>query len=77
MSAGTTKARRHEGGRVEGLRWHLVDEVLPDSDTTVLVFHKDEDEPVGLGFHDGECWRQVDGARAVVSHWAVLPEGPV
>lgn len=56
--------------------WKRVDDEMPDSDSTVLIFHKDEDEPVWLGYHDGETWRTVEGTRTAVSHWSEMPDGP-
>jgi hypothetical protein len=48
----------------------------PDSDVTVMLFNADADEPVWLGYLDGEQWRYCDGVPAMPSHWAALPEGP-
>lgn len=58
--------------------WHTA-ENLPDADTTVLIHCPDLDEPVWLGYHDGETWRAVDGGKITkdgVQHWADMPEGP-
>jgi hypothetical protein len=52
-------------------------DTLPDTDLTVMIHMPDEDEPVWLGYHDGETWRTVDAARCEVSHWADLPEPPI
>lgn len=30
---------------------------LPDTDTTVLLRLDDPENPIGIGFHDGETWR--------------------
>lgn len=51
---------------------------LPDADTTVLIeIHPDEDysEPVFLGFHDGDTWRDVHGEPLQVVAWAEPPVG--
>lgn len=49
---------------------------LPDSDQTVLVFHKEEDPDVWIGYHDGKHWRCAEGPRCAASHWMPLPEPP-
>jgi hypothetical protein len=56
--------------------WTRVAEVMPDSDTTVMIFDPTADEPVWLGYFDGEAWRAVDGMQAHPTHWMDLPEGP-
>jgi hypothetical protein len=57
--------------------WRSVQKEMPDADETVMIFHADEDEPVWMGYFDGEQWRQVDGVLASVTHWAPLMEPPV
>lgn len=49
---------------------------MPDADETVLVHCPKEDEPVWLGFFDGEDWRTVDVECIEVTHWMPLPEPP-
>ena len=57
--------------------WRNVKTSLPDSDVTVLVFCPAEDDPVALGYHDGEhWWAQWDDSRVVVDHWMDLPNTP-
>lgn len=59
--------------------WVDAAEQLPDSDTTVLIHCSQSDDPVWMGYHDGETWRAVDGmdlGDAFVDHWADLPEAP-
>lgn len=61
-------------------------EVLPDADLTVLgAFPPPYSEPVWPCFHDGEVWRDVDGAafrgqpgrrNGPPTHWRNFPEGP-
>lgn len=58
--------------------WHEASD-LPDADTTVLVHCLAGDEPVWVGYFDGETWRSTDGddlEDSVVLHWAHLPEPP-
>lgn len=55
-------------------QWIDVLHALPDSDTTVLVNVVDSSEPVWLGFHDGKCWRNVEGFTITVTGWAEMPE---
>jgi hypothetical protein len=58
--------------------WTPVESGMPDDEQTVLVFSKESDEPVWLGFYDSEsgCWRDVSAIRIEVTHWAPIPEGP-
>ena len=57
--------------------WTAVEQSMPDSDTTVLIHAPTSSEPVWLGFHDGEHWREVSGDIVEgVRHWADLPLGP-
>ncbi|WP_153110095.1 hypothetical protein [Propionivibrio limicola] len=63
----------------EEIVWHRADIAMPDSDETVLVrIDDEEEEPVWLGYHDGDRWLNVDGypINAVIC-WAKMPEGPV
>jgi hypothetical protein len=43
---------------------------------TVIVHSPNEDEPVWLGYFDGERWRSVDSAPIRVTHWQPLPDPP-
>lgn len=62
--------------------WTAAADSLPDSDITVMVFDPTADEPVWLGFVDGEgidtsIWRFIDGSEASgVTHWRPIIEGP-
>ncbi len=60
----------------EVITWHAVAESLPDADITVLVRTRGSEEPVWLGYLDGEQWRDVEGLEIEVTHWAELPLGP-
>jgi hypothetical protein len=64
--------------RIETLCWIPVDERLPDSDLTVLLFSSAADEPVWLGHYDsdGKRWWYVDAMKAEPTYWAEIPEGP-
>lgn len=56
------------------MNWIDAAKQLPDSDTTVLIHVPGDDEPVWLGFHDGEMWRYVDGMPIPgVTQWADIP----
>lgn len=61
----------------ETITWRTPAEALPDSDLTVLVRMPDGwDEPVWLGFHDGEEWKDPDGMPiATPALWADMPAG--
>jgi len=57
--------------------WKKVADQMPDSDETVLVYGPTLDPDVWLGYHDGECWRDVAGEKLEpVLAWAPLPEPP-
>lgn len=60
----------------ESITWRSVDDSLPDAERTVLVALLDSDEPVWLGYHDGDQWRDAEGFPVEVSAWAPLPKGP-
>ncbi|MHC1762889.1 MAG: hypothetical protein AB9869_01095 [Verrucomicrobiia bacterium] len=50
--------------------------IPPDADITVLIACADGDEPVWLGYLDGDTWRTVEGDQVTVSHWADMPMAP-
>lgn len=58
------------------IQWLPAAETMPDTDTTVMIHHPAMNEPVWLGYHDGETWRTVESDRCDVSHWAELPDPP-
>ena len=68
---------------IESIQWIAVTEKLPDSDTTVLVCAPGADEPVWLGYRDGDSWFADTGAEygnedeiaAEVVAWATMPMG--
>jgi hypothetical protein len=66
----------------ETLTWYSAD-APPDVDTTVMVFVPGSDEPVWLGYFDGEDWYAVGGElyegtiEEKVTAWAPMPTGAV
>ena len=70
-------SRKHSPRTPHTCSWISVEKSLPDSDTTVLITTIDNSEPVWLGYHNGDCWRSVDGSQVSVSHWAEMPEPAV
>lgn len=61
----------------EVLVWQDARQVLPDAEMSVLVFSPENDEPVWIGFYDGERWVSdglVEYETPVVA-WAELPGG--
>lgn len=70
----------------ETITWIPVTDQLPPRGTHVLVHAPASDDPIWLGFHNGEEWHAVVGdlygapgnaeGRPVVTHWAALPKGP-
>lgn len=58
--------------------WTDVAKQLPDADETVLIYSSLYDPGVGMGYLDGEQWRDAgDGwPIAAPSHWASMPKGP-
>ena len=57
--------------------WTRCEDDLPDADQTVMIYDPDEDEPVWVGYLDGETWRTAEGNRAAVTHWMPMPKGPI
>jgi hypothetical protein len=41
-----------------------------------MIHHPEEDEPVWVGYHDGERWRTAARVRVAVTHWMPMPEPP-
>lgn len=64
--------------RFVAIDWRNAVAELPDADATVLVSVPEADEPVWLGWLDGDVWRYVDGSEipVPVKAWAELPGGP-
>ncbi len=66
----------------ETVTWYSAD-APPDADTTVLVYAPGADEPIWLGYYDGESWFAVTGAEYSnpeelaehVTAWAQMPSG--
>lgn len=58
--------------------WHPVASQLPDADTVVLVHVPGADEPVWLGYWDGDEWRYADAMPVTqpVTHWCEMPQPP-
>jgi hypothetical protein len=60
--------------------WRRVEDELPESDLTVIIYMPGADNPVDVGFHDGESWCDYLGAELIgpnqVSHWMQLPNTP-
>lgn len=60
-------------------RWKPVVEQLPDDELTVLVTNAAWDEPVWMGYRDGEVWRDVNAEvlEPDPTHWMDLPAPPL
>lgn len=62
------------------MKWHSVLLRIPDSDTIVLVHVPQNNEPVWLGYFDGEHdrWNWIGGSEIeqTVTHWMELPQPP-
>lgn len=61
------------------VKWVDASKEKPDSDTTVMIHCPVGDDPVWMGYHDGETWRTIDDEpidEKLVDHWAHLPEPP-
>lgn len=56
--------------------WIPVSKSMPDAEIAVLIACRDGDEPVWIGYHDGEIWRAADAMPVDVTHWQHLPEPP-
>jgi hypothetical protein len=69
---------------IESIHWISVEEQLPDAEITVLLYAPEADEPVWLGYYDGDSWYADTGAEygnedetaASVTAWAEMPMGP-
>ena len=62
----------------EAVQWRCAANDPPDSDTTVLVYMPNGEEPVWLGFRDAEGWVSIDGVaflEGAVTAWAPMPRG--
>lgn len=60
---------------IENIKWNDA-HVLPDDNTTVLLFVPASDEPVWIGYHEDKNWYVADGftmQTGAVTHWANLP----
>lgn len=55
------------------IKWIDVLDSLPDADRTVLITTIDDDEPVWIGWLDGDSWRDTLGGKVKVSAWAEFP----
>lgn len=64
----------------EMIAWRRAADQMPDADESVLVYAPNVDEPVWIGFFDGEQW-VTDGLvpynEGEVYAWAPLPAGGV
>ena len=57
-----------------GVVWRRPGAAIPALNRTVLVYATNAQEPVWLGYHDGCCWRAVDGTRLnQVELWGEIP----
>lgn len=54
--------------------WISCSDRLPDSDQTVLICSASWENPVWMGYHDGNEWRCIDAFPCAPTHWAELPE---
>lgn len=60
----------------ETVVWTLVADGVPDADLTVnITLAEGSDEPVWLGYFDGEQWRDVEGMPVDVIAWAPMLKG--
>lgn len=64
---------------MSGNQWIPCTQGLPDSETTVMTFAPDSNEPIWPGYHDGDSWFDVAGQPiddAAITHWMEFPEPP-
>lgn len=65
---------------VTEVHWVSVKDSLPDDETTVMLYSPGADQDVFIGWRaEGQWYDGYEGGipvRAIVSHWAQLPEGP-
>jgi hypothetical protein len=56
------------------VRWRRPCVMMPDPHHTVLLYAAEADWPVWLGYHDGDCWRAVNGTQLEgVELWGEIP----
>lgn len=80
MESRTQELRKQAEPFIESIHWQLCRDAMPDSDQTVLCAFGDEaDDPVWLGYHDGDEWCDVSALPFTVEvlAWARVPVGPV
>lgn len=58
------------------MNWIPVTDRLPDDDLMVMIALEDSDEPVWIGYHEGDGWYAANADPVHVTHWAPIPEGP-
>jgi hypothetical protein len=62
----------------EEIEWQHVNDLLPDDEMTVLLYHPTLNEPVWLGYYFEYDFFSTDGIPlpdGCVTHWADLPYG--
>jgi len=62
----------------ESISWIPVEQEVPDCDMTVNIFAPEANEPIWLGYWDGDNWVGIDGSilSSLVTHWAPMLNGP-
>ena len=77
MSTGLEQAgEARQSDMAEIVVWHSANEVLPDSDITVMIICGGDTE-AWPGYWDGETWRTADGVPlSQVIYWTDMLEGP-
>ena len=60
------------------MNWKDVAAEMPDADSTVLIYAPKDNDPVWLGYFDGQDWRGIHGGLLAhkVTHWMEMPEPP-
>ncbi|WP_198086637.1 hypothetical protein [Variovorax sp. E3] len=62
--------------RSEVVVWTPVEDGLPDADLTVnIMLTAESDEPIWLGYYDGEMWRDIEGMPVDVVAWSPMLKG--
>jgi hypothetical protein len=60
-------------------KWTKCSDQLPDSETTVMTYAPESNEPIWPAYHDGEQWVDMNGLPlddATITHWMEFPDPP-
>ena len=59
------------------MTWTAINEDVPDDEQIVIVHVEVQNDPVWIGYKQGQKWYTAEGFRVFPTHWCELPEPPV